>query len=171
VSCQEFRKECAAGDLSSEGLVHLRACEDCLGHAIDIDADLAFRAIGGEMEPLGGVETFVADVMHQIHVHETEKQLRAGSPWGRRVQGWAVAAAATVAVIAGAIAYPRFQQVPAEVQQTAAVVRPATPVALVSRPIIESYSSANATIVEVPTEAQDDIKVVMVFDDKLPADL
>jgi hypothetical protein len=38
------------------------------------------------------------------------------------------------------------------------------------KPVIENYESQNATIVEVPTEGEA-VKVVMVFDESLPADL
>ncbi|HYO77511.1 MAG TPA: hypothetical protein VE010_13710, partial [Thermoanaerobaculia bacterium] len=39
-------------------------------------------------------------------------------------------------------------------------------------PVIETYESDNATIVEVPTEdTGDDVKIVMIFDENLPADL
>jgi hypothetical protein len=46
-----------------------------------------------------------------------------------------------------------------------------TPVRLTTKPVVETYSSTNATIVEVPTESAGDAKIVMVIDDKLPADL
>ena len=42
--------------------------------------------------------------------------------------------------------------------------------AVSSRPVIQSYDSQKATIVEVPSEGED-VTVVMVFDDSLPADL
>jgi hypothetical protein len=49
---------------------------------------------------------------------------------------------------------------------------PASRVNLTTKPIVETYESANATIVEVPSEsAADDVKVVMIFDENLPADL
>jgi hypothetical protein len=39
----------------------------------------------------------------------------------------------------------------------------------VTKPIVESYDSKTATIVEVP--GVKDAQVVMIFDDSLPADL
>ena len=42
---------------------------------------------------------------------------------------------------------------------------------LATKPIIETYDSENATIVEVPSEEADDVKIVMIFDENLPADL
>jgi len=42
---------------------------------------------------------------------------------------------------------------------------------LTTKPIVETYDSQNATIVEVPTDETDDVKIVMIFDENLPADL
>ncbi|HSP35206.1 MAG TPA: hypothetical protein VLU46_12890, partial [Thermoanaerobaculia bacterium] len=51
---------------------------------------------------------------------------------------------------------------------------PSAPVARVipttPKPVIESYDSQKATIIEMPTE-REDVKVVMVLDDTIPADL
>ena len=41
----------------------------------------------------------------------------------------------------------------------------------VTKPVVDAYDSKNATIVEVPSEAKDDVQVVMIFDESLPADL
>ena len=52
-----------------------------------------------------------------------------------------------------------------------AAPKPIAPaVATISRPVIENYESENATLVEVPADASD-VKIVMVFDENLPADL
>jgi hypothetical protein len=45
------------------------------------------------------------------------------------------------------------------------------PVKLTTKPIVETYDSQNATIVEVPNENASNVQVVMIFDEKLPADL
>ena len=74
MSCDEIRSAIAAGDDTAEVLSHVRSCNSCLNAAIEHDPDWMFRAIGGEMEPPGGAEAFAADVMHQIHVRETEKR-------------------------------------------------------------------------------------------------
>ena len=42
---------------------------------------------------------------------------------------------------------------------------------LATKPVVETYDSKNATIVEVPREAKNDPQVVMIFDESLPADL
>jgi hypothetical protein len=61
---------------------------------------------------------------------------------------------------------PAQQQAPvaASIGKPAQIAR-----AAVSRPVIESYDNADATIVELASA--DDLQVVMVFDDTLPADL
>jgi hypothetical protein len=43
--------------------------------------------------------------------------------------------------------------------------------ALTTKPIVETYESDRATILEVPTDSNDDVKIVMIFDENLPADL
>jgi hypothetical protein len=44
------------------------------------------------------------------------------------------------------------------------------PIASATKSFVETYSSHDATIVEMPNDGSD-TKVVMIFDDKLPADL
>jgi len=41
----------------------------------------------------------------------------------------------------------------------------------VTKPVVETYESQSATIMEVPNEQNDDVKIVMIFDENLPADL
>jgi len=41
----------------------------------------------------------------------------------------------------------------------------------VTKPVVDTYDSKNATIIEVPSESKDDVQVVMIFDESLPADL
>jgi hypothetical protein len=85
--------------------------------------------------------------------------------------------AATLAIaIAGATLFYRHEQSPAASnpigRSAGAVVRPAAQVALVTKPIIETYQSKNgATIIEVPSDGPNEARVVMIFDDSLPADL
>ncbi|MGH9459419.1 MAG: hypothetical protein ACRD2J_17430, partial [Thermoanaerobaculia bacterium] len=69
------------------------------------------------------------------------------------------------AVIGGAIAYRT--PVPA-VPEPPARIAAAAPL---ERPVIESYDSPGAMIVEMPAEATGDIRLVMVFDESLPVDL
>jgi hypothetical protein len=171
--CDEFRAACRQPDeLGTEELAHMRACTACLNHAIAVEPDLMFRGLGGEIEPDGGVDAFVGDVMHEIRFRKAERIVDAGHRFAP-VQRWAVAAAAAVAVISGAIFWPRADRV--VVPGTPAAVVASAPASLAvtvsSRPVVESYGSSSAMIVEVPSEETSDLKVVMIFDESLPADL
>ena len=166
ISCDVFRKRFTAGTGDAELLQHLRSCDECLTTAIEIDPDAMFRSLGGEMIPPGGVDAFVGDVMRQVHLRSTETAIvpprRLG--WARRA---AIAATIAGATLAGLLVYQNNQ--PASVLEpgvTRAVLTPQT-----TRPVIESYESQNATIVEVPAESPSDVKIVMIFDESLPVDL
>lgn len=169
--CEFFRQNCVLGtEPAPEMLEHLRECGDCLNHAVSVDPDYLFRSLGGEMTPPGGVDAFVDGVMEQVHLRETEKKLsRRGMP---AVYRWAVAATLTIATIGG-LQYQSGQSVApvtltAEASHGSAIV----PVKnqLEPRPVVENYESSSATIVEVPNQTSD-LKVVMIFDETLPADL
>jgi hypothetical protein len=169
MNCETFRRILAAGQpLEGDALAHMRSCSSCLERAVDLDPDNLFRSLGGdEMLPPGGVEPFVQSVLDGVHVRQTENRIHhvATVPaWSR----WAVAAALGLTVISAALFYrtaPQSVPVPmAAVQQPVQIAR-----AAVSRPVIENYENANATIVELASA--DDMQVVMVFDDTLPADL
>jgi hypothetical protein len=105
--------------------------------------------------------------MREVRLRSTETTMaRKPVSWMRRL-----AIAATIALgIAGGSAMYRFEQsyttVPMNIERAAL-----HPTAVMAKPIIENYESVNATIVEVPTEGVEDVKVVMVFDETLPADL
>ncbi|HEV7922099.1 MAG TPA: hypothetical protein VGR02_15030, partial [Thermoanaerobaculia bacterium] len=90
--------------------------------------------------------------------------------WPRRL-----AVAATLAAgLSGALLVWQHDRSGAPVPAPLAAVRPAAAIRqarLTTKPVIESYDSANATIVEVPSEGASDTKIVMIFDDSLPADL
>jgi hypothetical protein len=150
----------------------MRACAACLNHAISVDPELMFRGLGGEIEPDGGVDAFVEGVMHEIRFRKAERIVDARHRFAP-AQRWAIAAAAVIAVVSGAMFWPRAGHV--AVPGTPASVVASAPAALVvpvsSRPVVESYGSAGATIVEVPSEETSDLKVVMIFDESLPADL
>lgn len=171
-SCLEFRSLFHAGTNDPALLEHLRSCDPCLDYAAHLDPDVMFRAIGGEdLVPPGGVDAFVEDVMRAVHVRSKEDvvESRHVLAWPRRL---AVAATIAASVIGGTLVYEHGQPLP--VTQEANVVTPhqaAVPVKLTTKPVVETYSSSNATIVEVPSESAGDTKIVMVIDDKLPADL
>jgi len=170
INCQTFRANLRPNESDPELLAHLRACDACLDHAVTVDPDNFFRLLGGEeMVPPGGVDAFAADVMAQVRLREAETSLEA-----RRVLSWprrlAIAATVAAGVTGSVIAWQMQHLAPAAPMAHPAVtvaLRPADNM-LTTKPVIETYQSKNATIVEVPT---DGASVVMIFDDKLPADL
>jgi hypothetical protein len=176
IACESFRARFVAGTDEPALLAHLRVCDRCLDLAAHTDPDVMFRALGGdELLPPGGVDAFVDDVMQQVRVRAAETTVGARNvvSWPRRL-----AVAATLAAgITGAMLYR---------SATNAVVAPSKPIvidaalrpkearpALTTKPVVETYESDNATIVELPDEEAggDDVKIVMIFDENLPADL
>jgi hypothetical protein len=170
ITCDAFHERFVPGTDDVEVLEHLRTCDGCLDMAAHVDPDVMFRAIGGDMIPPGGIEAFTEDVMRQIQVRGTEHKLAPVRvlSWPRRLAVAAVFAAGFTGTlfIAQRETLSPVRTV-APVQISAAIV----PVKLTTKPIVESYDSANATIVEVPTDGADDTRIVMVFDENLPADL
>jgi hypothetical protein len=174
ITCQQFRASLQSGTTDAALLEHLRHCDACLDHAMGIDPDLFFRSIGGEeLVPPGGIDAFAGDVMSQVRVRSAETSLaprRSAGVWQR------LAIAATVAAgVTGATLVYQFENRGPATQQPHSVVAAAKPVAarsaaLATKSFVETYSSHNATIVEVPNDGSD-TKVVMIFDDTLPADL
>ena len=159
ISCQTFRANLQPGTREPELLEHLRKCDACLEYAVSTDPDNFFRAIGGEeLVPPGGIDAFTSDVMAQVRVRQAE-----GSVAHRFLitpRRLATAAALILTVGVSALIYDSSRK---------AVVAPPVahrPAQLATKPIVETYQSPNATIIEVP-----DSNVVMIFDDTLPADL
>lgn len=171
ISCDAFRERFHASTEDAALLGHIRSCDKCLDFAATADPDVMFRALGGdEMIPPGGVDAFVDDVMRQVRVRgaETVLDARPSMSWSRRL-----AVAATVAAtVTGATMIYRYENAafaPPPVATRAAAV---TPKVLTTKPVVETYDSVNATILEVPSEkAGDDVKIVMIFDENLPVDL
>ncbi|MGK2856114.1 MAG: hypothetical protein ACSLFQ_02785 [Thermoanaerobaculia bacterium] len=171
--CDDFRASLAPEtELGPDALVHLRECEACLNHAVSIDPELMFRGLGGEIEPPGGVDAFVAEVMQDVRFRGTEKVVDARGRFAP-AQRWAVAAAATIAIISGTLFWPRADRGMVPHLPVASIVSApeALSFSVSSRPVIENYASTSATIIEVPSEETSDLKVVMIFDESLPADL
>ena len=168
ISCQTFRANIQSRD--ADVLEHLRKCDTCLDYAVSADPDNFFRALGGEeLVPAGGVDAFASDVMSQIRVREAE------APAARRFlmapKRLAAAAAIIVAISGGWITWERRTNVetgfsPSPRAEARHHIRPVT-----TKPVVETYQSANATIVEMPSQGSSDASVVMIFDDSLPADL
>jgi hypothetical protein len=121
------------------------------------------------MVPPGGIDAFASEVMAQVRLRETETSLEAHGVlcWPRRL---AIAATLAAGVTGSVIAWHVQRLAPAAPLATASVARVKAPAAnvLTTKPVIETYQSKNATIVEVPA---DGASIVMIFDDKLPADL
>jgi len=174
IPCRQFRANLQPGNTDAALLEHLRHCDACLDFAMSIDPDLFFRSIGGEeLVPPGGVDAFVGDVMSQVRVRSAETSLaprHAVSVWRRL----AIAATIVAGVTGTSLVYRLERRAPAplNVAQTLLSVQHVKPhpAVLATKSFVETYSSHNATIVEVPNDGSD-AKVVMIFDDTLPADL
>ena len=166
ISCQTFRATLQPGTRDAEVLEHLRRCDTCLDFAIGADPDNFFRLLGGdELVPPGGVDAFVGDVMAQVRSRQTESAAEPRYTFSN-VRRLAIAATIAAAVTTGLVV-SNHQSVPAPLRTQDSELR----TALVTKPVVDTYESKNATIIEVPSEAKDDVQVVMIFDESLPADL
>ena len=167
IPCTAFRASFEARTENPQLLEHIRACDACLDFAVSVDPDIMFRAIGGdELVPPGGVDAFVGDVMREVHLRATESATQRVVSWPRRL---AVAATLVAGITGGALVWDRGRIAPPAVTQAHSQVAVARPLA--TRPVIEKYDSDSATIVEMPTGSANDAQIVMIIDDKLPADL
>ena len=166
ISCQTFRANLQPGTHDADLLEHLRHCDACLDFAVQVDPDTFFRALGGdELVPPGGLDAFVGDVMAQVRSRETETATEPRSAF-TNMRRLAIAATVAAAVTTGLVV-SKHQSVPAPRSTQHAALR----TALVTKPVVETYESSSATIVEVPSESKDDVQMVMIFDESLPADL
>jgi anti-sigma factor RsiW len=169
INCETFRARLRPHTTNRELLTHMRTCDACVEHAVAVDPDNFFRVIGGdEMIPPGGVDAFTDEVMAQVRLRQTETSFaqRRVLAWPRRL----AVAAAMAATMIGSLFVMNRQQPAAQLTARSAQhhAAPIASVPLTTKPIIETYQSQNATIIEVPAEGAN---VVMIFDDKLPADL
>ena len=169
MSCEIFLSSMDAAELTADGLAHIRTCASCLSASVSANPDNLFRSLGGEeLSPDGGIDAFVADVVQQVHIRRTEVSMEPSRRHVPLVYRWSLAAAVSAAVLTG---FLQFGVAP--VEPTGA--RSSTPIAshspLATRPVIESYQSEEATIVELPSDPSSNIQVVMVFDETLPVDL
>ena len=170
ITCREFRDRFAPATDDASLLEHVRACDACLDHAARIDPDIMFRALGGgELVPPGGIDAFVDDVMRQVRVRSAARVVSIPTRFSwRRLSA---AAAIVVGITAGALVYEHGRG--AGSPAGGPPPRRIAPVAanLTTKPVVETYESENATIVEVPTAETTGAQVVMIFDDSLPSDL
>ncbi len=166
ISCDKFRAQFVPATEEPALLEHLRTCDACLQFALDQDGDVLFRAIGGgEIAPPGGVDAFVDDVMRAVQIRSAESTVSSrGVTWPRKL----ALAASLAAAISGATWIHQRQSIIATAPPPPPALQHAG--AVVPRPVVENYESQNATIVEMPAEGEN-VKVVMVFDESLPADL
>lgn len=173
MTCETFRNTLQVDDRRADVLEHLRSCDACLDFAVTIDPDVLFRAIGGEETvPPGGIDQFVTEVMQQVHLRDRESDIRRSRPvvaWPYRL----AAAAALTFVVTSSVLFTRSDSDAIRPESHVAMLRPAATHVMASsaRPAVEDYASDKATIVEVPTEGAGDVKIVMVFDESLPANL
>ena len=168
MSCVSFRARFHANTDDAALLEHLRSCDRCLDFAAHADPDVMFRSLGGEeMIPPGGIDAFVSGVMQQVRVRDAETVVAT-----RRVVQWprqlAMAAAVGAAVFGATLVYRVDGPVAVKPAVRVAAVKN---VPLTTKPVVAAYDSDKATIVEVPTEGADDVQIVMIFDENLPADL
>lgn len=170
ISCQAFRATVCPGSNDADVLEHVRTCDACLDYALAVDPDFFFRSIGGgEMAPPGGVDNFVSDVMAQVRLRQTEGSAARRLP----LTGYLRAAAAVLFVIASSLGIYRYEhRAPQQATTVAVAAHPAEFRKITTtKAVIETYQSQNATIVEVPAQPASDAKVVMIYDEALPADL
>jgi hypothetical protein len=173
-TCERFLLARNDGTLSAEMLAHMRSCPACLTLAVEADPENLFRSLGGEIEPPDGVDQFVDDVMQGVRVRERERIVFSGNRRFPAFYRWA--AAAVLAVTVGGVAFVSRTSNPSAVNPAPAIAAKA-PGALLRVepshfvPVVESYDSSSATIIEVPSEQTAGLQVVMVFDESLPVDL
>ena len=170
ISCQTYRASLTPGTQDAALLEHLRTCDACLDFSVETDPDNFFRSIGGsDLVPPGGVDAFVGDVMRQVQIRGKETSMAAhhALSWPQRL---AIAATLAAGITGTTLVWQHERQPAARTVVASAPARPAVQQAkvLATKPVVESYSR-NATIVEVPAEGN--VNVVMIFDEKLPADL
>ncbi|HSN69153.1 MAG TPA: hypothetical protein VLV48_07910 [Thermoanaerobaculia bacterium] len=168
MKCDAFRNAVQMGTDDAAVRGHLRSCATCLEWAVSVDPDVMFRSIGiEEAEPPGGTDAFVADVLRQVEIRDAERRLGRRPVRFSSLFRWSAAAALAVGVL-GTMIMQREGVAPVVVPAPAPAAVVAQPV---DRPVIESYDSAGATIVEVPAQNANEIQLVMIFDESLPADL
>jgi len=172
MTCSEFRRAFHPGARDAEALTHLRSCADCLEFAVALDPDCLFVSLGGEeLVPPGGVDEFVARVMGEIRIRGTEQKV-ASIRGGRTRYWWSLAAAIAIATFSAVLVF-RPAMTPETVPSAALVASVAADRAIAQTivPVVEHYEADDATIIEIPTQSDDDIRVVMIFDESLPVDL
>jgi hypothetical protein len=177
MTCHEIRSLVDRDEETPVAREHLRLCGDCLEYAVRREPSTMFVALGGEqIEPPGGIEPFVATVMEEIRLRETERSMERPDKSLRRMAWlWAAAAMLFITVTTFVALRPDLRQQPADPGRTeiVAAVEPGPASAarpFRSLPVVDNYDRAGAMIVELPA-SDDELKIVMIFDEGLPQDL
>ena len=169
MNCEAFRHAIEQGTDDAAVRGHLRACAPCLEWAVSVDPDVMFRSIGmEEAEPPGGTDAFVADVLRQIEIRDAERRIERRPVRFTPVFRWSAAAALALGILGTLLVQRGGVKAIVPAAAPAAVVAQET---IVDRPVIEQYDSAGATIIEVPAQNANEIRLVMIFDESLPVDL
>lgn len=176
MNCNEFRMNLDAGHETVEQLAHQRECADCLELAISREPSAMFSTMGTEdLLPPEGIEAFVSSVMNEVRLRETEKTLEKNDHPVKVAWWWAAAAAVFITFTTWLAIQPRMSTEP--VRERAAIVADAgiasqtAEAPSMTLPVIDDYDKVEATIVELPSDSVDDLKIVMIFDESLPQDL
>ncbi|MBW3670147.1 MAG: hypothetical protein KY432_00585 [Acidobacteria bacterium] len=177
MNCNEFRISLETGQDSPEAREHQRECASCLELAICREPSTMFSTLGGsDLLPPEGLDAFVSGVMTEVRLRETEKTLGTKDHPVKVAWWWAAAAAVFVmfttwlGVQSQLSPEPVLHNNPASVVESTPRSEPLNPPS-VTLPVIDHYDKAAATIVELPSDSIDDLKIVMIFDESLPQDL
>lgn len=176
MNCHDVKKMLESGEESVEMRQHLRSCADCLELAVSLEPTTMFTTLGGdEMVPPGGVELFVSDVMGELRLREKERSLDEQDHPKRIAWWWSAAATIFILFTTWLAIQPDNRPDIASPAATVAELNVPAPMPVaepaVTRPVIDDYDRTEATIVELPSESADDVKIVMIFDETLPQDL
>lgn len=174
MKCADFMKDPMAAVDTSEGRKHLRVCDECYRAAVRIDPVAMLSAMDPAEPTNHETENLVRDVMSAVNARSHEKAIEAREEPPRWV-GLAAAAAVIMAILSGLFVQERLTDPSNMIQQPTAIEASnerssAVAIPVSTRPVVESYSSSTATIVELPYE-NDDMQLVMIFDETLPQDL
>lgn len=177
MNCNEFRINLEAGHDSAEMREHQRECASCLEVAICREPSTMFSTLGGnDLLPPEGLDAFVSGVMSEVRLRETEKSLETMDHPVKVAWWWAAAAAVFImfttwlGVQSQLSPEPNLHNKPAAVVESTPISEPLSPPSL-TLPVIDHYDKAAATIVELPSDSVNDLKIVMIFDESLPQDL
>lgn len=177
MNCNELRDKLQSGEEFAGKQEHLRNCADCMEFAIALEPSDLFVTLGGaDIVPPGGLDAFVSDVMNEVRLRETEKSLDNDESHPARIAWWWSAAAAVFILVTSWLAIqPGMRPDAARPATEVPVVEQTMPAdqiqPSITRPVIDEYDRPEATIVELPTESADELKIVMIFDESLPQDL